>query len=229
MNMNKTQRLLFSLKHLPDNDTLSNVKLLGIHLDSKLTWSEHIDSICVRLSRVIYLLRHLKQLISKVHLKSAYYGFFHNILSYGIHIWGNGSNISKLLCLQKKAVRILTGSPYDAHCRPLFIDEGILTVINLYIYHCLVRVKRNLNQFIDRIQIHNYPTRYNYLLALPPVRLTKSKNWFDFMSIKMFNKLPQEAHTTNINRFETVLFCWLINNPFYNIKEFFESNVIISF
>ena len=52
-----------------------------------------------------------------------------------------------------------------AHCRPLFIDEGILTVINLYIYHCLVRVKRNLNNFIDRIQIHNYSTRFNYLLA----------------------------------------------------------------
>jgi len=40
-----------------------------------------------------------------------------------------------ILLLQKKAIRILTESQFDAHCWPLFTSEKILTVINLYIYH----------------------------------------------------------------------------------------------
>ena len=85
MNISKTQQLLFTLKNIRPNDMSSHEKLLGIYLDTNLTWTEHINFICIRLSRVIYLLRHLRKTISKVYLKSAYYGFFHSILvcSYG--------------------------------------------------------------------------------------------------------------------------------------------------
>ena len=87
LNVNKTQNILFSPKN---DDRSSSVKLLGIIFDSQLSWSEHIDHVCVRLSRVIYLLRQLKLCISNLYLKQAYYAFFHSVLSYGIHIWGNG-------------------------------------------------------------------------------------------------------------------------------------------
>ena len=39
------------------------VKLLGIIIDSKLTWERHIFMIRCRVARVIHLLRLLKQLI----------------------------------------------------------------------------------------------------------------------------------------------------------------------
>ena len=94
--------------------------LLGIIIDSKLTWQSQIDAVCSRLARVIHLLRHLKSLVPKCFLKNAYYAFFHSVMTYGLTVWGNGSTINKVLKLQKSAIRILTGSSYDAHCRPLF-------------------------------------------------------------------------------------------------------------
>ena len=180
-------------------------------------------------SKSYLFLRHLKYLVPKDYLKNAYYAFFNSILLYGIHIWGNCYNVSKVLLMQKQAIRILTGSSYDAHCKPLFISEKILTVINLYIYHSLIRLKNNLSEYNTRSQFHDYATRNNHCLEMPTVRLTKSKRCFDSMAIMMFNRLPYEAFIVNHTKFKVVLHSWLIHNPFYSISEFLESPMNICF
>ena len=103
LNVSKTQKLFFTLRHVLENDYSEHVNFLGIILDPKLTWEEHIQFMCVRLSRVICLLRFLTPHVSKCYLKQAYIAFFHGVLSYGVHICGNCSNIDKVLVLQKKA------------------------------------------------------------------------------------------------------------------------------
>ena len=228
LNNNKTQRILFSLSYTSD-ELVSQAKLLGIILDSKLNWADHISYVCNRLSRVLYLLCRLKSLVSKDYLKYAYFAFFYSILSYGIHIWGNGFNVSKILILQKKALRIITSSSYDAHCKPLFQKTSILTVINQYIYKCLIITKVNLSNQALQQHLHNYSTRNNHLIVTPNVRLAKSKKWFNVIAIDMFNRLPRDAHSVSLIRFKVVLKSWLALNPFYNIQEFLQSNINIVF
>ena len=41
-----------------------NQKLLGIHIDDKLSWSTHIDNLCSTISSKIYLLRQLSKYVS---------------------------------------------------------------------------------------------------------------------------------------------------------------------
>ena len=103
LNANKTQEILFSLRQVAPSE-VSTAKLLGIVLDSKLTWNPHIDGVCKRLARVIHLLRHLKTSVPKEYLKISYYAFFNSILNYGIHIWGNSTNINRVLKLQRTAI-----------------------------------------------------------------------------------------------------------------------------
>ena len=75
------------------------------------------------------------------YLKYAYYAFFfHSVFHCGLHIWGNSANINNILILQK-ALHIITNFPLKAHCRPIFRSPNILTVINQYIYDCLVHIK----------------------------------------------------------------------------------------
>ena len=107
------------------------VNLLGITLDSKLTWSGYITSVCNRLSRVLYLLRKLKSFGTMNYLKYAYYAFF---TVYFTMAYIYGANVNNILILQKKALRIITNSPLKAHCHPIFRSTNILTVINQYIY-----------------------------------------------------------------------------------------------
>lgn len=80
LNVNKTMYMNFSLTETKDADICDTVTLLGITLDKKLTWSSHVDNICARLSRVLYLLRHLKGLVPSTYLRRAYYAFFNSVL-----------------------------------------------------------------------------------------------------------------------------------------------------
>ena len=147
------------------------------------------------------------------YLKYAYYAFVHSIFHYGLHIWGNGANVN-ILILQKKALRIITNSPLKVHCRPIFRSTNILTVINQYIYDCLVHLKIDLNNHNSHFQHHNYPTRHNYFIVTPNVRLTKTKQWLNIIALDMFNRLPKAAHSVDLTRFKVVLKQWLLQNPF---------------
>ena len=229
LNENKTQKILFTLTGDDGNGMEQPVNLLGVILDNRLSWRDHIESVCIRLSRVIYLLRSLKSIITKEFLRSAYHAFFESVLRYGIHIWGNGTGVDGVLLLQKKAVRILTGSSYDAHCRELFRKERLLTVTNLYILECLLKVKLNLDDYGIGSDHHSHLTRFNYQLVTPKVRLAKSKNWYSNIAIEMFNKLPREARDVNYNKFKLRINNWLCDNPFYCLKEFFKCQVNVKF
>ena len=75
-----------------------------------------------------------KHFLTFDHLKTIYYSLIHPYLLYGNIIWGNtyGKYINKLVVLQKKAVRIMTGSAYNEHAAPLFRESNILNVKDLH-------------------------------------------------------------------------------------------------
>lgn len=50
------------------------VKILGIHVDSKLTWETHVNNICAKLARVTYLIGKVRYLVSKKYLRVDYFG-----------------------------------------------------------------------------------------------------------------------------------------------------------
>jgi hypothetical protein len=104
LNEGKTKNLLVSLKSNCKNDGFDDaVKLLGITIDSRLSWSHHIDEVCKRLSRVIFLLANLRKHVVYKYMKIAYFAFFESVLRYGLIVWGNGTGIEKVLILQKKS------------------------------------------------------------------------------------------------------------------------------
>lgn len=218
-NQEKTQHIIFNLAQ--NNDT-NSVKLLGIHLDSKLNWQAHINSICTKLSRVIYLLWKLKPLVNTEYLKTAYYGLFQSHISYGLLLWGHSSHTSDILLLQKKAVRILSGAGYLEHCKPLFIEQEILTVANLYIFTILIHTKTHLQEFNCRKDIHSHNTRQKSQIDIPHHRLTKSGKSFKILSVSFFNKLHESAQTISLSNFKSRIHNWLVKNPFYDISEFLE-------
>lgn len=173
INKNKTQNLIVSLSSAKGLDQTDSVILLGISIDSSLSWKSHIDIVCRRLSRVIFLIVNLKQQVTYVYLRMAYFSFFESILRYGLLIWGNSVGLEKILVLQKKVVRIITNAKHLEHCRPLFVQSNILTVVNLYIFDVLMFVKNNLHKLTAAKMIHNYNTRNSENLRLPKCRLKK--------------------------------------------------------
>lgn len=221
LNESKTQQSLFSLRDLPI-EHLSSVKFLGVIIDSKLSWEPHIKYVSVKLSRVVYLLRNLKNHVPLNYVRSAYFAFFQSVITYGLLLWGNSRHIQNILILQKKVIRIITGSEKLAHCKPLFIDLKVLTVVNLYIYTVLLYTKNNLSEHPLRQDVHTHNTRNNRNMDIPFCRLSKSLNSYEVVGMKMFNKLPLEWIEAPFNLFKQRLYDWLVNTPFYSVGEFFE-------
>nr|CAH7717136.1 unnamed protein product [Callosobruchus chinensis] len=58
-------------------DKCDPVKLLGIVLDSSLTWAYHVDYLCAKLSSQIFALRQLKSCVDNSTLRTVYYSLIH--------------------------------------------------------------------------------------------------------------------------------------------------------
>ena len=94
---------------------------MGILLDEKLTFRIHVDYICKKLSKSLFCLLRAKSLLNDRALRTLYFAIFHSHLLYCANIIGcaSKSDIKKISILQKKAIRLISGSNYNAHTKPI--------------------------------------------------------------------------------------------------------------
>jgi hypothetical protein len=226
VNNQKTEGIVFSLDYTVYS-RFKPVKLLGIHIDSRLSWDSHCEQLCRKLSRVIFLLRKLRTNVTPSMMITAYYAFFHSHISYGITLWGNSCGAQIVFKWQKKALRTIKNVSNRDSCVPIFKEYKIMSLPNLYVYSCLMDVKKSLCNFPVRNNIHSYPTRNNYQLDTFTMRLEKTKGSHVYMKIKIFNKLPRSAWYVPLKRFENVISKWLKETVFYSLDEYLNSDTSV--
>jgi hypothetical protein len=224
LNEGKTQQMICGLRSLADSTHPLEVKLLGFVIDSRLTWTSHIDSVCTRLARVIYLLRRLRTLLSRKDLVTIYFGLFHTHVLYGLLLWGHAAGCRSVLKLQKRALRVITSAGYRDHCRPIFVSLGILTVFNQYILSSLLHVKNTEDSLARRSDLHSHSTRRRDMIDIPRCRTSKKKDSFPILALRLFNALPENVRSLHGGAFRTKLESWLRKNPFYSLDEYFEAD-----
>lgn len=223
LNHSKTETIYFHLSNIKTNINNKNtVKLLGIHLDTKLNWNAHTAQVCKKLSRSLFLLRKLKSCVSGSLLITAYYAYFHSHLLYGNMLWGNSTGAQTVFKWQKKAIRIIVGITDRESCRPYFKDLKIITVPSLYILNCLVHIKENYVKYVTRGSVHSYDTRQKFKLNTPYVRLSKSQNSYEHIGLKLYNMLPHTVRDMDVKNYIRYCKTWLIDRCIYGISEFEE-------
>ena len=71
-------------------DHSSNVKYLGLIIDCHLSWRDHIDYICFKISKnILNIMPKVKKLVSRVTIINMYYSFIHCYLTYRSILWGD--------------------------------------------------------------------------------------------------------------------------------------------
>src|SRR3984893_16336859 len=95
-----------------ENESITRVdstKFLGVIVDQKLTWQQHITYISLKISKSLNILRRLKYKLPKKCLISLYYSLIYPHLSYCIIVWGSAYNtaLHRLIILQKRAIRTI--------------------------------------------------------------------------------------------------------------------------
>ena len=99
-------------------------KFLGIYIDEKLSWQEHISYCKAKLSNALYAINRIRSFVPIKVLKSVYFALVYPHLMYGITLWGSTYklHLDKIKIMQKRIVRSIYGAEYNAHTHTLFTE-----------------------------------------------------------------------------------------------------------
>ena len=132
--------------------------------------------------------------VSQVLLKILYNSLIYPYLHYGNIVWANNypTRLMKLFKLQKKALRIITFSPYTVPSLPLFIKMGLL--IGSFSFSL---ISKSLPTYfsdlcIENTQVHGYNTRNSKHLHKCFNRTNYGKYSLRIKIVDTWNKTPLE-------------------------------------
>ena len=79
-------------------------------------------------------MRKVKNIISKIHLRTPYNSLVYPYIDYGITLWGttHATYVKHIAIMQKKAIRIATGANYNDHTEPLFKQMKLLKLKDVH-------------------------------------------------------------------------------------------------
>jgi hypothetical protein len=109
-------------------DKVPAIKYLGVYFDQNLNFKYHISHISSKLSRALFSLRAVKNLLPQNSLKTLYYSMFQCHLIYAIEIWSSAaaSIIRPIISKQKAAICIIAKKRYNDRSEPFFKQLSIL-------------------------------------------------------------------------------------------------------
>ena len=190
INVNKTVAMLFHTRQkrvnidenliVIDGNIIpftTNTKFLGINIDN--------NYVTTRISiGVGVLLRFSKELYNILIL--IYNTILLPYLTYCCITWvfTYQTYINKILTIQKKALRIITHSPFQCHSSPLFEKKNNLNILQLIEYYAYISMFQKLNSTVPSVfqqnrflsySYHTYETRNNLSIRPPLFKLQFSK------------------------------------------------------
>ena len=205
-----------------------SIKFLGVMIDQHLSWKDHIDIAACKISRTIGIISKSKYFISETSLLQLYHSLVYPYLYYGNIVWGAAykSNLKRLNVLQKRIIRIITKSRFDAHTSPLFQKYHLLTLDNIHLYQIglfMFSVHSNSipdtfqTMFSKNFETHHYATRQanNYKVYFSRTNILK----FSIVSSgpRLWNSFPNELKSKQpLSCFKSNLKKHLINS--YNTE-----------
>ena len=111
--MNQIQYIKLLIDNTPI-EQISNTKLLGIHIDSSLTWDVQVSHVKKIVIYKLFLLKRIRHFLPK-NTRILFYNFYIKpYLKYCCSIWGNCSkeNINIIVKLQKRAARLILDADF---------------------------------------------------------------------------------------------------------------------
>ena len=201
-----------------------SVTFLGVVIDNKLLWKDHIKLVCSKISKSIGILRYLRYSYPTHILRLLYMSLIFSYLNYCNVVWGSAydSHLKPLIILQKKAVRVITNSAYDASSAPIFDSLKVLQLQKIHKLNCCIFMFKCLNtnnypihrnKTLQNTATHNYATRNRELFYVPRERLEICRKSFLNKGISLWNDISTEVKSEKaLHSFKTAIKNMLLEN-----------------
>ena len=137
LNVTKTNYMFFGNRKLTvdisvkiNKETINRVNVLGVMIDDKVNWKNHICLVKSKLSKRCAVMYRVSFLIDRHGMHILYYSLFLPYIMYCAEVWGNtyATNVQCLVILQKRVIRLLCGAKRLDHTTMLFYNLHILKV-----------------------------------------------------------------------------------------------------
>ena len=194
LNVQKTKFMIFHYRQrvITENDIpclmINNTQIervtefnfLGLTVNEYMNWNSHTQKIANKISRTLGVMNRLKRYLPISAMKLMYDSLILSHLQFEITNWGFGwDRISKL---QKRALRIMTNSKYNAHTEALFKQLRLLKVNDIFDVQCLklwykFRQQEASKLFQRHVQIQLWATRYRYPKPRPASLVSNPHQW----------------------------------------------------
>ena len=216
VNLRKTSYTIFANKSrkVPDllnSITVNNIaikrvssaKYLGVTLDEKLKWDDHITSLQKTLMRTTNSFKIIKHYIPEKNKILLFNAYISSKIQYGIELYGraNPTLLNKIQIRQNRALKVLYNKDFLTPTNVLHSNFQILKVDDQYKLNVLKFVykqQNNLlpeifgNQFVHNHNIHCHNTRQSKKLHLYQHHTTHGTNKISYQGPKLWNSIPTE-------------------------------------
>ena len=209
-NPNKFQSMLVSPNAPKDNDlqievsdnvitATSTMKILGMHIDSKLNFNGHIAFLCTKAGRQLNVLQRMRGSLDYVSKMAIYNSFIISNFNYCPVVWmfTSKSSLNKLENIQKRALRFVCNdfvSNYSElleKCGSQGVKLMTLRCMAIEVYKCVNNMNPQYLNEMFTLKKCPYDLRDNSLLERPAARLTNyGLKSFKSYGAKIWNLLP---------------------------------------
>ena len=139
----------------------NNINYLGVIIDFKLLFKEHILKLKSKLSRAVGIMCKLKHIVPIRIIIRLYYAFFHSYLLYGLLVWSATytSYLQPIKILQNKALHVISNKKRWTNSSILYSCLKILKFQDL--------IKLKIAKFMFRYENCQFPPTFvNYFLKI---------------------------------------------------------------
>ena len=232
INFDKTHYLIFSRARIIYEDSLwmlgvkiprkDVTKFLGVYVDHKLTWKQHVEHLCLRISKSIGVLYAIRKCLTLSAKKMIYHSLVYPYLQYCSAVWGAAvdTTLNPLFLLQKRAIRIVNASNYLDHTHPIFKNlkllklKEIITLETCKFIHSQTNSPNPLIPLQRHDHFHNYHTRNRLNLRITTVANSNlRRNHVSNRGCNLYNALPDQIKSiVNPTTFKINLKKYLLSN-----------------
>ena len=195
------------------------VKLLGVYIDDKLKFHDHVSHICRQAAKQISVLRRFSNILSEKEKLQIFNAFILSNFNYCPLVWHLcGPTLSfKMEKTQERALRFVYNDPVSAYPNLLIRAKkpslylSRIRTLSIEVYKILNNISPPfLNDTYVKKET-NYDLRDNNKLQQPDYKtITYGKNSLRYQGAKLWNNLPPHIkESTNVNHFKKLIKAWL--------------------
>ena len=195
-----------------------SVNLLGIEIDERLTFSNHISNICAKAGRQLSALRRLSKLLDTKTKLIIFNSFILSKFNYCPLVWHHCSieNVRKMEKIQERGLRYVfndTTSSYSellsrSNKNLLYIER--LKKLALFVYKCVHEIGPSSVHDLFSEKNIAYNLRDSHKATQPIVKSTTfGEKSLKFTGAQLWNRLPKDLkESVDIKIFKSLLKMW---------------------